>query len=399
MDQTVIVQASSTSWSGAPDMCMNEVDGVPVVWRTVSKVLGAIDGSHVILAAPSSDASGPFAGAAARYPGRVSTYFGHDESPLARMAAATEALDAGVHVLRIDGLHMFFDLTASLAMLRLAAADSLDCVKLPDDFPAQFTADVYRVGALRRAEAMLPPGPEGDIFRVHPKFFLFQHPEAFRCRYLPDAPRYDDATLRRARQTARQIYRLPRQDVNGRRIRSGDQIGYHYEIALRHLTRGMKVLDLACGAGHGVRAIAGSVREVHGGDLDAETIAEARAATTDRNVFYHVVDGAATGFDEGSFDAVLSMETIEHVDDEDRFVAELRRVLRPGGVLVLSTPQNSQGHIPITYMHEREYSLEQITALVGRYFQIEETIGLKQGLVSVPGDGRGHNTVIVARKV
>ena len=400
MNQVVIVQASSMSWSGAPDLCMNEVDGVPVVWRTVEKVLNAIEGSRVILAAPSSDVSGPLAGAASRFPGgRVSTCFGHDESPLARIVAATAPLDDAAHVLRVDGLHLFFDAAASREMLRMAAADSLDCVKLPDDFPAQFTADVYRVGALRRAERMLPPGPGGDIFRVHPKFFLFQHPEAFRCRYLPQPPRYDEATLRQARETARQIYRLPRQEVNGRRIWSGDQIGYHYEIALRHLTPEMKVLDLACGAGHGVRAIAAAVREAHGGDVDAETIAEARATTPDRNVFYHVVDGAATGFAEGSFDAVLSMETVEHVDDEDRFVAELHRVLAPGGVLVLSTPQNSQGHIPITYMHEREYSLEQITALVGRHFTITETIGLKQGLVSVPGDPRGQNTVIVARKV
>src|SRR5262245_10493299 len=269
------------------------------------------------------------------------------------MVAAPRALDDEAHVLRVDGLHLFFDAAASRDMLRMAAAESLDCVKFPDDFPAQFTADLYRVGALRRADAMLPPGPDGDIFRVHPKFFLLQHPESFRCRYLANPPRYDEATLRHARETARQIYTLPRQEVNGRRIWSGDQIGYHYEIALRYLSPGMRVLDLACGAGHGVRAIAGSVREAHGGDLDEATIAEARATTPDRNAFYHVVDGLATGFDEGSFDAVLSMETVEHVSDENRFVAELHRVLAPGGMLVLSTPQNSQGHIPITYMHER----------------------------------------------
>src|SRR5262249_28156839 len=399
MDQYVIVQASSMSWSGAPDMCMNEVDGVPVVWQTVGKILAEIEGSRAILAAPSTDASGAFADAASRCPGgRVATFFGHDESPLARMGAATAPLDADVHVLRVDGLHMFFDVAASQAMLRMARTGSLDCVKLPDDFPAQFTADVYRVGALRRAEAMLPPGPDGDVFRIHPKFFLFQHPASSRCCYLPDAPRYAEATLRRARETARQIYREPRQEGNGRRTWSADQIGYHYEIALRHLTPRMRVLDLACGAGHGVRAIAGSVREAHGGGLDAATVAQARAATSDGSAVHHVGDGTATGFEDGSFDAVLSMETIEHVDDEERFVAELHRVLAPGGVLVLSTPQNSQGHIPITYMHEREYSLEQITALVGRYFRIDETIGLKQGLVSVPGDGRGQNTVIVARK-
>src|SRR5262249_61137078 len=94
MDQYVIVQASSMSWSGAPDMCMNEVDGVPVVWRTVGKVLAEIDSSRVILAAPSADASGAFAEAAARFAcGRVATWLGHDGSRVARAVGGVPGLE------------------------------------------------------------------------------------------------------------------------------------------------------------------------------------------------------------------------------------------------------------------------------------------------------------------
>jgi 2-polyprenyl-3-methyl-5-hydroxy-6-metoxy-1,4-benzoquinol methylase/spore coat polysaccharide biosynthesis protein SpsF (cytidylyltransferase family) len=397
-DQAVVVQASSTSWSGSPDMCMNLVGGVPVVSWTIRKLLNDIPNARVIVAAPESDALGAFTAIAQSFPaGAVSVYFGHDANPLARLVACTAALDDDALILRVDGLHMFADTGASRDMLRLAACDTLDCVKLPDDFPAQFTSDVYRVGALRRAAAMLPPGEAGDVFRVHPKFFMFQHPDAFRCRYLPDPPQYDDRTLFEARETAREIYRSPREDVNGRRQWSGDQLGFHYELARPRLARHMKVLDLACGTGHGLRLVADAVREAHGGDADPAVIEQARAATAAPNVSFHVLDALATGFPDASFDAVLSMETVEHVDGE-RFLDELHRLMTPGALLVMSTPQNSQGRIPITATHEREYTLEQAVDLVARRFTIHEVIGLKQGRIVIPGDPRGQNTVIVAVK-
>jgi 2-polyprenyl-3-methyl-5-hydroxy-6-metoxy-1,4-benzoquinol methylase len=396
--QRVIVQASSTSWSGSPDMCMNRVDGEPVVSWTIRKMLDDVPRSHVVVAAPASDAGGALAGLARRFPAdRVSVFFGHDASPLARLVACTADLDAEAHVLRVDGLHMFADTAAGGEMLRLAGADRLDCVKLPDDFPAQFTTDVYKVGALRRADALLPPGPEGDVFRVHPKFFMFHRAGAFVCRYAPNPPQYDDATLRRARETARQIYRSSRQDVTGRAQPAGDQVRFHYELARPHLTPDMNVLDVACGNGHGLRLIADAVREVHGADGDAAVVEEARAATTAPNASFHVVDALATGFPDGFFDAVLTMETVEHVDGE-RFVDELYRVTAPGGLLILSTPQNSQGRIPVTATHEREYTLEEAVALVGRRFTIRDVIGLKQGRIIIPGDPRGHNTVIFAMR-
>ena len=390
----MVVQASSTSWSGSADMCMNLVGDLPVVSWTIRKMLDEIPDARVIIAAPGKDAQGALAGIAGAFSERVSVFFGHDASPLARLVACTSALDADALVLRVDGLHMFADTAASLDMLLMAARDRLDCVKLPDDFPAQFTSDVYRVGALRRADAMLTPGRANDVLRVHPKFFMFHHPEAFACRYLPEPPRYDDVTLRRAREIAREIYRSSRQDVNGRAQWSGDQLQLHYELARPHLTPEMKVLDLACGNGHGVRLIADSVREAHGGDGDPDVIDQARADTPP-NASFHVVDALSTGFPDASFDAVLSMETVEHVDG-GRFVDELCRVLAPGGLLIMSTPQNSQGRIPVTATHEREYTLEQAIALVSRRFTIREVIGLKQGRIIIPGDPRGHNTVIFA---
>ncbi|HLF71897.1 MAG TPA: methyltransferase domain-containing protein [Dehalococcoidia bacterium] len=51
-------------------------------------------------------------------------------------------------------------------------------------------------------------------------------------------------------------------------------------------------------------------------------------------------DGLSLPFADGSFDAIFALDVLEHVDDEERFVGELMRVLGPNGRIVLSTPQN-----------------------------------------------------------
>ena len=222
---------------------------------------------------------------------------------------------------------------------------------------------------------------------------MFQHRTLFAALSAIRRSTTIERCPRRARRRAKSP--IAARGANGRR-RVGDQLGFttswHGRTSLD-----MKVLDLACGTGHGLRLVAGAVREAHGGDADPGVIEQARAATTAANVSFHVLDALATGFPDASFDAVLSMETVEHVDGE-RFLDELHRLMAPGALLVISTPQNSQGRIPITATHEREYTLEQAVDLVARRFTIREVIGLKQGRIIVPGDPRGQNTVIVAVK-
>jgi 2-polyprenyl-3-methyl-5-hydroxy-6-metoxy-1,4-benzoquinol methylase len=281
-------------------------------------------------------------------------------------------------------------------MFLQAQANDLDCVKLPDDFPVQFSSEIYRVGALRRLDKLL--NHEADqVFRIHPKYFLFAHPELFRSAYIQHTPEYQADYLHQCRERARFIYEVPRLEVNAQRIWAGDQLSFHYELAARYLKPSMKVLDIACGNGYGSRMLSSSVTEVHGGDIDPENIAQARKLTNEINVQLHIEDITALSFHDSSFDAVVSFETIEHVDD-DACLRELYRVLRPGGVLILSTPQNRLGHIPVNTAHLREYSLAEITALCSRYFLIIETIGIKSGRVVIDGDPIGTNSVLICKK-
>jgi 2-polyprenyl-3-methyl-5-hydroxy-6-metoxy-1,4-benzoquinol methylase/spore coat polysaccharide biosynthesis protein SpsF (cytidylyltransferase family) len=396
----VIVQASSRAWTGGQDLCMRPIDGRPAVYWTIRRLLDQLPEASVHLAAPAFDADGALTEVARLFPaGAVSLYFGHDDSPLDRLLDVCRDLGDDEHVLRVDGLHFCVDVAAARGMLERARAERLDCLKFPDDFPLQFTADVYRVGACRVVAPLLA-GDTGAAFRVHPKFYLFGRPDLFRCAYLDELPEYSDAHLTTCRDAAAQIYdrEIPRQEVTASRLWAGDQLSYHYELAAAHLEPSMRVLDIACGDGYGSRMLAGVAAEVYGADLDPAAVAaaSARGAATP-NLRHGVEDVTATSFADATFDAVVSMETIEHVD-ADRYLAELRRIVRPGGTVILSTPQSRLGHIPVNTAHLREYSLVELLSLCGEYLRVESVIGIKAGRIVVAGDPIGTNTVVVCAR-
>ncbi len=280
-----------------------------------------------------------------------------------------------------------------------AQDESLDCVKVPDDFPPQLAPDIYRVGALRRA-VRLVNGPE-DPFLVHPKFMMFRESNQFKTKYFQNIPRYSDEELyARRSQYAGILHGIERLDVDeAQRVRHGDQLTFHYELAAKYLPEHARLLDVACGDGFGVRLLADRCSSVNGVDHDEQSVAIARSRSTGRSkLAYSVADCTRMPFPDGAFNAVLSMETLEHVP-VNPFLKEVERVLEPGGCFVASTPQSSLGHIPMTPAHEREFSLAELTNYLASVFEITEIIGLKAGTVFFPGDPIGTNSFAVCRRL
>jgi 2-polyprenyl-3-methyl-5-hydroxy-6-metoxy-1,4-benzoquinol methylase len=149
-----------------------------------------------------------------------------------------------------------------------------------------------------------------------------------------------------------------------------------YELACG-MTEGKRALDAACGTGYGAALLMeqGGAAGVVGVDIDAETVAYARRRFGRSGVEFRVCSATETGLADGSIDVVTSFETIEHLERPSELIDEFARVLRPGGRLVLSTP-NDWG---VKHFHEQSFTPETLRAEVERRFRVVSWIGQRAG--------------------
>ncbi len=109
------------------------------------------------------------------------------------------------------------------------------------------------------------------------------------------------------------------------------------EFLLAHTIAGRHVLDVGCGEGWFAGALAGAGAEVVAIDVAEEPLRRARMRYPDLDLRLVGAEGPWP-LEDASFDVVWAGETIEHVIDTAAWLSEVRRVLRSGGELLLSTP-------------------------------------------------------------
>ncbi len=150
--------------------------------------------------------------------------------------------------------------------------------------------------------------------------------------------------------------------------------GYAWVARTLGPLRGRLVLDAASGEGYGAPVLAAAGARVVGIDLDRS--AAVRAARAHPDARFLAMDAAALGLRADAFDLVVSQDTLEHVDDDTGFVAEMHRVLRPGGRLVVFTPHAPVHTLrPANPFHLREYSPSSLLALLDRRFEAIRIFG------------------------
>jgi SAM-dependent methyltransferase len=128
---------------------------------------------------------------------------------------------------------------------------------------------------------------------------------------------------------------------------------WHRYCAILPLARGKRVLDAACGEGYGSALLADEAAEVLGVDLSDEAVAHALARYRGKsNLHFMQASVARLPLPDASRDLIVSFETIEHLLEQEAMLAEFRRVLKPDGLLIISSPNK-----PV-YSDERDYHNE-----------------------------------------
>lgn len=144
---------------------------------------------------------------------------------------------------------------------------------------------------------------------------------------------------------------------------------HRYAFALS-LVGGKTVLDAACGEGYGSSLLATAAGSVLGLDISAQAVTHAtnRYAGQRANLAFQQADVAALdAMHSGTFDVICSFETLEHLHAQESMLAGFRRLLAPGGILLVSTPDkhnysdltgfNNEHHVRELYRDEFEAML------------------------------------------
>lgn len=148
---------------------------------------------------------------------------------------------------------------------------------------------------------------------------------------------------------------------------------YHrYAFALP-LARGRRVLDAACGEGYGSALLAAEATGVLGVDISADVVAHARAryAGSEHLQFEAADCTSLEHLADGSFDLIVSFETLEHVQAQERMLDGFARLLAPGGLLLVSTPdKRNYSDLPgfRNEHHVRELYREEFEAMLAPRF-------------------------------
>ncbi|MBD2445205.1 class I SAM-dependent methyltransferase [Dolichospermum sp. FACHB-1091] len=150
---------------------------------------------------------------------------------------------------------------------------------------------------------------------------------------------------------------------------------------------GKSVLDIASGEGYGSALLAKLAKSVVGVDISVDTVEYAsQAYQTYENLKFMVGSCESIPLPEKSIDVVVSFETIEHHDQHERMMREIKRVLKPGGMLIISSPNRLTYSDEANYsnpFHVKELYYDELVNLIDKHFQYSKIYGQRLGIGSL----------------
>lgn len=140
----------------------------------------------------------------------------------------------------------------------------------------------------------------------------------------------------------------------------------------KNYVQGKKVLDVACGEGYGSKLIKQWGAEVvMGVDISQEAINNANKIFAENGLVYMVHSAEHLPFPDDSYDVAVSLETIEHLEHPELFLQELRRVVKPDGVIIVSCPNDPYYSRRVANFvnpyHKKEYDFTQFLNFTCEY--------------------------------
>ncbi|HWK02893.1 MAG TPA: methyltransferase domain-containing protein [Puia sp.] len=144
-------------------------------------------------------------------------------------------------------------------------------------------------------------------------------------------------------------------------------------LSMLPMVEGKTVLDIASGEGYGTNILSSSARQAYGVDINRDLVQHAARKYNQENISFLHGSVEAIPLESHCIDIVVSFETLEHVsaDTQIQFIAEVRRVLKPGGAFIVSTPNRKNYTDRYNHQnkfHQHELYEDDFKKLLGEHF-------------------------------
>jgi 2-polyprenyl-3-methyl-5-hydroxy-6-metoxy-1,4-benzoquinol methylase len=168
---------------------------------------------------------------------------------------------------------------------------------------------------------------------------------------------------------------------------------FHHEAVVyaEHIVRylfaarfvlGKQVLDVGSGVGYGADLLrSAGAAEVVALDRSPEAVRYGKEHHSKSSPAYVVGDAGSLPFHGNQFELIVSFETIEHVPDYQRFLAEVKRVLRADGLFIVSTPNRSV-YVKGNPFHTKEFALDEFEEALAHHFRYVRTFSQDDWIAS-----------------
>jgi len=152
-----------------------------------------------------------------------------------------------------------------------------------------------------------------------------------------------------------------------------------YEFAKKYV-KNKVILDIACGTGYGSFILSNSgAKKVIGGDISKEAVAYSKENYKRKNLLFKKMSCENIKVKDNSIDVVVSFETIEHIKNYRKFLAEISRVLKKGGIFICSSPNKKitspYTKKPSNKYHIKEFYIDELKKEIINFFFLKKVYG------------------------
>lgn len=156
---------------------------------------------------------------------------------------------------------------------------------------------------------------------------------------------------------------------------------FAYAFAKETIPQDSFVLEVGCGEGYGTSLLSQHVGKIIGLDVDKNTITHASKKYCSENCIFEVYDGVRIPYNDNTFDAVISFQVIEHLQNTINYISEIYRVLKRDGFFILTTPNRTYrlkpGQKPWNRFHVREYDPHELDDVLKSKFSDVKVWGIR----------------------